>query len=314
MRQLWRDLSRWFFALGDARTAAVLRIGFCLSSLLIWVDFYPVMPLLFGHAGLFGTFDPYPFNLSGPQHFLFRHDSPWELQVWIWISLLAAFFGIIGLFSRTMVALCFFSMILFNERGPFITFGADLVLHCIGFWLLFLRTGDSWSVDAWRRRRRQPVIQEIEGWPIKAVQIQVALVYFVTGFLKLGTIPWRDGSAVYYSLNVGNVIKEAPPAWLTQHRSLLGLGNYATITIEILSPLLLLYRPARLWAVGALVLLHTVIDCLMSIRFFSLVMYVGLLAFIDRQDWQYCTTRLWALFDSVRYRVQLRMANRAERK
>jgi len=308
MRQLWRDLSSWFFSPADCRTAAVLRIGFCFTSLLIWWDFYPVMSLLFGHAGLFGTLEPFPFAFHVPQHLLFKYDAPWQLQTWFWVSVGCGILGTIGCWSRTMVGACFCSMVLFNERGPFITFGADLVLHCIGFWLLFLRSGQCWSIDSYLRKRSEKAPRrELEGWPIKAIQLQMGLIYLTTGMLKIGKIPWEDGSAVYYSIMVGNVIKSAPPSWLIYDRPLLGTLNYLTIATEITAPLLLFYRPTRVWGVTGLVLFHTGIDLLMSIRFFSLVMYVGLLSFADRQDWGNWSRAFQEILNRCRRRIRRRV-------
>jgi hypothetical protein len=292
-----RQLGRWLFELGDARTAAALRIGLCGWYLLVLWDFHPAMPLLFGHAGLFGTLEPFPYKLSGFQYLLYIHNSDIDLNIWFWSSVLVAALGLFGLFSRLSVLLTFLSMILFRERGPFITFGADLVMNCIGFWVLFLNCGRVWSIDS---LLRSPAASDggrpIEFWPVKAIQIQVAMVYLVTGIAKLPTQPWQDGSAVYYAIQVGSVFKGHPPSWIVSHHHALLLMTYATLAIEISIPFLLFYRPTRFWAILAGFAMHSGIDLFMSIRFFSLAMYVGYLSYIDRSDWN----RLQSLAIQVR--------------
>lgn len=283
MKQLLRDLDGFLFARGDARTAAALRISFCAVYLLILWDFYPVMDLLFGHSGLYGTLEPYPYELDGLAYLLFRHDSPQALRVWFWISVVVCTLAMIGVAPRFNLTLTYVSMFLFRERGPFVTFGADLVLHCIGLWLLFLDTGAAWSL---RARRSVPGQADIALWPVRVIQLQVALIYLITGLAKLQTTPWQDGSAVYYALHVGDVMKAAPPRLLLDERWILVAMNYGTLAIELLVPFaLLFYRPLRGYAVLACVVLHSSIDVLMSIRFFSLAMYVGLLAFTDEDAW-----------------------------
>lgn len=291
MRALAHRLGRWFFQRGDPRVAASLRIAFCAVYLFMLWDFHPVMPLLFGHGGLFGTMEPFPFELRGPQYLLFHHDSHAALEVWFWSSVAVCTLGLVGCASRVSVVLTYLSMALFRERDPFMTFGADLVMNCIGLWLMFLDTGRTWSVDAVLlrgRARRTLGDGRVELWPARAIQIQIALVYLVTGLKKLQTPPWQDGSAVYYALQVGNVMKGHAPPWILDHHAALAFLNYATLFIEIGAPFMLFFRPLRAWAFLLCVLMHTGIDLLMSIRFFSLAMYVGFLAFLDAADWDRC--------------------------
>jgi hypothetical protein len=255
---------------------------------MLW-DFYPVMPLLFGHRGLFGTMEKFPYELRGFQYILFHHDAPAELEIWFWSSVGAATFGLVGLATRLSFLLTYLTMFLFRERGPFMTFGADLVMNCIGLWLLFLDSGRAWAIDnlLWRRCEISDDGQ-VEFWPVRAIQIQVALIYLVTGLKKLPTTPWQDGSAVYYALQVGNIIKGQPPSWILGHRALLAFMNYGTLFVELSVPFMLFYRPLRVWAFALCILMHTGIDLFMSIRFFSLTMYLGFLSFLDSADWDRC--------------------------
>ncbi|MCA9692128.1 MAG: HTTM domain-containing protein [Myxococcales bacterium] len=287
MRELLALLSRWFFVRGDPRTAAALRIAYCGVYLCMLWDFYPVMGLLFGDGGLFGTLEPFPYDISEWQFFLFHHDSRPELAAWFWGSVALALAGALGLCTRLSVLLTYLSVIVFQERGPFMIFGADLVMRCVGLWIVLVDGGRVWSIDAaLRRRRGAPPPGEIELWPVRAIQIQVVLVYLITGLLKLRAPPWQEGSAVYYALQVGNMLKGQSHAWLLSQRGLLAALDYGVLVIELALPLCLLYRPLRRWGVLMGVAMHTGIDLLMSIRFFSLTMYMGYLAFLDDDDWR----------------------------
>jgi hypothetical protein len=293
MKKILKSLDHWFFEQGDPRTAAALRIGLCGLYLLILWDFYPVMPLLFGHRGMMGTMEPILKDLRGFKYFLFHHDSPKELQFWFSTSVACAVMAMAGLFTRVSLLLTFISMMMFRERGPFITFGADLVMNCTFVWLLFLDCGRVWSIDRffWRRSL-QPTSICVELWPVKAIQLQVALIYLVTGLKKLQTTPWQDGSAVYYAVHVGNVLKGQPLPWIVQHHGVMALMNYGTLAIELTIPFMLFCRPLRIWAVTAGLLMHTGIDIFMSIRFFSLAMYVGYESFLTAADWNWWTSLL----------------------
>jgi hypothetical protein len=287
MRQLFAMLGGWFFARGDARTAAALRVVFCAVYLAMLWDMHPVLHLLCGHGGVYGTLEASPFDMSAPQFFLFRHDTHGELELFFWLSVLVSTAGMFGLATRVTIPLTYLSMFLLQERGPFFIFGADLVMRTAAIWLLFLPCGRMWSLDAALRARRgrPPRDREIELWPVRAIQIQVILIYLITGLLKLRSPSWQDGSAVYYAIQVGDVMPDMAFPWMLEQRWLMALLDYGTLLVELTMPVMLLYRPLRRWAFIAGTAMHTGIDLLMSIRFFSPAMYMGYLAFIDGQDW-----------------------------
>ena len=45
----------------------------------------------------------------------------------------------------------------------------------------------------------------IQLWPLKAIQIQVALIYGISALYKIRSPAWQDGSAQYYILHVRDV-------------------------------------------------------------------------------------------------------------
>ena len=282
---MWNQVAAWFFAREDARTAAAIRIGFCVTWLLVLWDFHPAMPLLFGERGLFGTIEPLPYALSGWRALLFQFDRPGSLETWFALSVTAAISGAFGFLTRPALVLTFYSMLLFRERGPYITFGADLVLNCICVLLLFSDCGAVWSLDRLRKRRVTASPMLIENWPVKAICVQVALIYLVTGLKKLGTTAWQDGSAVYYAIQVGNVLKGMQPTYLLRQHTLMAALTYGTLIFEIGFPFFVFPKQTRWLALMGGIALHSGIDCLMSIRFFSLAMYVGYLAFLTSHDW-----------------------------
>ena len=278
------EVQAWFLENGDATGAACLRIGFGLLYLFCLWDFYPVMPLLFGHSGLYGTMDPGYIKLSDPLNLLFRFDSAFSLGVWFWASVFAALCVVLGFFSRIAVAATFISLLLFQRRGPYITYGADQVLLTCSIWLLFLDTGKRLSVDSLIRRRGQEISTRIELWPVKAIQIQVALIYLVTALTKLGTGPWKEGSALFYALQLRGVNHGLFPG-LLDHKLLLSLMSYGVLCIELSFPILVFVRSTRWFALLLGICLHLGIDLLMSIRLFSLTMYFGYLSYIRPEEW-----------------------------
>ena len=274
-------LRKWFFAYGDASVAAAIRIAFGGLTLFVLWDLLPVMDLLLGHAGYFGTIDHrYVPRTVNP---LFYYDSNLALRIWFVIATLAAALTLIGLYTRAAVLLGLLCLLLAHNRNPYMLFGADMVHINIGLWLLFVRSDRAWSVDNWiRKRSGHSKPRVIPLWPVKAIQIQIALIYLGTALAKLGTEPWQDGSAVYYALSdLGNGLFTEILQW----KLFLTMLTYGTLVIEFSFPFLVFWKPTRWLAILSAVMLHAGIDLLMSIRLFGLVMIAGLISFVLPSEW-----------------------------
>lgn len=281
---------RWFFEEGDAASAAALRIGYGVVFLFLLWDLWPALDLLLGHGGYFGTLDRRYVPEIGLQTLLYRHDSPGALRVWFWTSVAMAASATVGLASRAAVGASLGLLLLMQRRNPFMLYGADGVLLHVALWLACLPSGRVWSIDrligAWRGR---PARRAISLWPVKALQVQMALIYLAAGLAKLGTEPWRDGSAVYYALlSTGSDVFP----WILGQKPLLALMAHATVAIELAFAALVFWPPTRWLALGLVAGLQVGIDLLMGIRLFGPVMYLGLLAFVRPAEWLDLASRL----------------------
>jgi hypothetical protein len=189
----------------------------------------------------------------------------------------------VGLASRVSTGASLVLLVLLHRRNPFMLYGADGVLLHVGLWLAFLPSGRVLALDRLiAARLGRPARRTISLWPLKALQVQMALIYFSAAVAKIGTEPWRDGSAVYYALtSTGSDLFPRVLEW----KLALALLTYATIAIELAFPVLVFSPPTRWLALGLAVTLQVGIDVLMSIRLFGPVMYVGLLSFVRPSEW-----------------------------
>jgi hypothetical protein len=276
------SLRDWFFARGDASAAAAMRIAFAGCYLFMLWDLFPVRNLLLAHSGYFGTIDTH-YVERGIFDLLYQADSTLGIGIWFGVAVLSALLAFLGLLTRVAVPVSMLCLVLLHRRNPYMLFGADMVLFDIGLWLMFLRCDRVWSVDEWLRRRRgRAASRVIPLWPLRVIQIQVALIYFRTAMAKLATEPWQDGSAVYYALHaLGNDVFPQ----VMEHKLLLTLLTYATLAVEFSFPVLVFWRPTRWLAILSAMLVHVGIDLLMAIRLFGPVMYAGLAAFVLPEEW-----------------------------
>lgn len=125
----------------------------------------------------------------------------------------------------------------------------------------------------------------ITNFSIFLGQIQIAIIYLASGWDKLISPQWRDGSALFNLLNVDFY----PAAWvqvLTDDLSISALISLSWLVIlfELLFPLLVWFHRLRYYVLGAGVVFHLFIGIGFSLPDFALVMIWCYLLFIRDQD------------------------------
>jgi len=275
----------WFFAEGEGTSAAALRIGLGLYTLFVLWDLYPVLHDVLGHGGAFGTLHAEAVDRTGWKRLLWRHDNPADLQLFFWCWTAAAVCLTVGLGGRLTVLITFLLDVLFQERNHFILYGTDAVYRHVMLWVCFLDTTRVWSVDALIARwRGRSLSRLVPLWPLRCVQIQVAIIYLFTGYFKARSELWQQGSAVYYALH-SQGLQTSLTQLVIGHPLILQALNYGTLVIELGFPLLVFTRFRHLALFGGLCL-HVGIDLFMMIRFFSVMMLICYLAFVEPPHWQ----------------------------
>lgn len=280
-----RRFAGWFFAEGDATSAAALRIALGLYTLFVLWDLYPVLDDVLGHGGLLGTIHAEAVDTSGWKRLLWRHDSPVELEVFFWCWTAAAVCMTLGLGGRLAVLATFLLDLLFQERNNFVLYGTDAVYRHVMVWACFLASTRVWSLDALIARSfrwtRPPMVSL---WPLRCIQIQIAIVYLFTGYFKLRADAWRDGSAVFYALH-SQGLQTSVTQVVIGHPLLLEALTYGTLAIELtFAPLV--FTRWRYVALLAGLSMHVGIDLLMMIRFFSVLMVICYLAYVEPAHWR----------------------------
>jgi uncharacterized membrane protein YphA (DoxX/SURF4 family) len=66
----------------------------------------------------------------------------------------------------------------------------------MAFYLMISPCGNCWSVDACLHKK----LQQVAVWPLRLMQFQIALIYFVSGWVKFQSPEWLDGTIMQYVL------------------------------------------------------------------------------------------------------------------
>jgi hypothetical protein len=181
----------------------------------------------------------------------------------------------LGVRARVTVVAAFLASLLQTRWNPLPLSLAHQVLVATLFTLMWAESGEVLAVE---RRPRQ--VESCPVWPLRLLQIQVALIYVNSGLWKLLGSAWRDGTAVYYALS-SDVFQRfpggVPPGifWLS------AAATYLTLAWEIAFPVLVIWRPTRRIALVLGVLLHLGTWMTMEIGAFSWMMLATYVAFLD---------------------------------
>jgi hypothetical protein len=157
------------------------------------------------------------------------------------LFLLAALFAVallIGYHTRLATVVSWALLVSLHVRNPLVLQRGDTLLRMLLFWAMFLPLGARFSWDRVRMASAHPFPARVVSIGSVALFAQVAFVYWFTAAHKSGVEWWREGSAVYYALNLDRLVTPVG-LFLLHFPSLLSLLTYAVIWFEVLGPLLL---------------------------------------------------------------------------
>lgn len=195
-------LAALWFRTEDPRTVAVFRIGLGALLFLHLVSIAPIYEYLYSGEGLLTGEEAHTRFGKGTWSPLYSWDSAAftrGYQILQWVAC-AAF--TVGLATRVTGWLTWFLLLSLLVRNS-IDVGGDQVFAGFLFLLGLARSGESYSVDAWLRRRRHPDIEAhrpIPAWPRNLMLFQMIPMLCANGLAKSGAL-WRDGDMFYFLLN-----------------------------------------------------------------------------------------------------------------
>ena len=177
-----------------------------------------------------------------PRELLF---TPEGFTALYWVTVIAGIGALIGLYTRTsLFVLALGSWILIAHKYSY----AD-VHHPEALWAIFLLvlafspSGESLSIDALRRRRRDGTaatapesLVDTAMWPLKLMHVLLAMTYFSTGMTKLlsGGLEWMNGYTLQSYLFQDAIPRDMPLGiWLAQHHDLVVVLSVFTILFEV---------------------------------------------------------------------------------
>jgi Vitamin K-dependent gamma-carboxylase len=194
------------------------------------------------------------------------------------LGIIIAFLMIIGWQSRLATCTTWLVWVSLWNRNPLLLDGDDAVLKIMCFYLMLSPCGNNWSVDAYLHK----MPQHTAVWPLRLMQFQIALIYFVSGWVKFHSPEWLDGMIMQYVLIHPQYSRWHGWAIIDKPMVvglLTGLAGFIRWW-ELLFPLLLLNTNTRKLSILIGILFHVGLLLTMNLRWFAVIMLVLYLALI----------------------------------
>lgn len=217
-------------------------------------------------------------------------DGLWFDLLYV-LTIVAGFLLMLGWRTRWVAVATLLLWMSLYTANPFVGSGGDAVLRMVLLYLCFTDAGAFWSLDA-RRGRGARLLPDWFGTTLHNLAVvliihQVVMVYVASALWKVQSPRWLDGTAVYYPLQT-----EAYSPWrellgpiITAEPIIFG-ATWTAIVVQLLFPVLLLYRSTRALALLLVTGMHLAIGVLMGIMFFSLVMIAVDMMLISDATWR----------------------------
>lgn len=269
---LIRYWNRFLFQTIDVLQYALLRVGLGGLIFLYLIGFLPIFVDHFGPDGWLGAMRDLDLYHAGSWSVLFLADSRNQAWVFFGISLFGAAAFTLGVLTRISGCITLIGLISLWNRNPLLMDGDDAILRVMLFYLLLSPCGNAVSIDARLHHRRQ----QVEIWPLRLIQIQLALVYFISGWVKFHSPEWLNGTILqtvlihpeYSRWNFNSLMNQ--PYFL----KILHVTSFIILWWEILFPALILFRMTRIVAIAIGLIFHGGLLIFMHLRLFSVIMLI----------------------------------------
>jgi hypothetical protein len=271
----------FFHAPISPMTLALFRIAL---GLLLLADFFHrarSADFLYGPRGVLDH-EMYMRVFSGRYFSVFNLLPPHRSSVQTVFALyfVAIFCVLLGVLSQVAAFAAFALLVSIQRRNPFTIHSGDVAMRLMLFFLAFSPSGAVLSIDTLIGLGGSGLI---DPWAQRLMQITIAMIYFKSMYWKLFGKWWRQGSAVYYVLNVARYQRFRLPAILDRKPFYVAM-TWGTIVMWGSLATLIWVDELRYPVMLIGLFFHLVMDLLLKIRLFQWAMITGLVLFIKPED------------------------------
>jgi hypothetical protein len=286
VRDVLERLYEIFFIQVSASKAALFRISLGIVALLNELMWSGYVIEIFGDQGLFSN--QFIRSQIPPTQFSPLLNVTSDGIVWgLYCLLVAATLCFtLGIYTRVANFIMYFLLVSFHVRAPMVHNG-PINLLCIGsFFSLFLRCDGDLALRPDRPRLSGA---SVEGWAIRILQVQVALVYLFTSIEKIRVSPqWFNGTYLFYALT-WPAYSIYDMSWMRDFPVVVNGMTWFTLFAELMFFFWIWFKQTRVLALSTLALMHVGGILLMNVDYFGeTIMAFYVVFFTDKECERIC--------------------------
>lgn len=293
-RQWLTRCRHYWFGQVETRPLSFFRLFFGLVVVKNVLEYLPLAEPFFSDAGIYPIADVFALSSHYSPSLLYALPQTWMVQGFFLLWLLIAIGFTIGYKTKWMAIANFLCFLFVHERNGFIQNGSDAVMHILSFWAMFVPLADHYALDARHNSQPHPTF----AFPVRMLQLQVALIYLFTAILKLLYPAWWNGTALFNVLQnplltqpIGAWFFSWSPDWL-----LTFLTYFSLVTELVFMPLVYFPKWQPVLRLTALILvtgLQLGVAFLMPIINFQLAIVAATFVFWQPEWLQVLEKRFW---------------------
>jgi len=298
MRAVWDHF--WFKSI-DARQYAALRIVFGSLTAIYFLGFLPFVETQFSASGWLGDIRQIAVQNGGSWSLFYiptGSQANTLAYVVVIVGLLAALVLVIGWHTRLAAFITWLVWVSLWNRNPLLLDGDDAVLKVMCFYLMLSPCGNVWSVDSYLHKKPQTV----SVWPLRLMQFQIALIYFVSGWVKFHSQEWLHGTAIHYVLVHPHYSRW--DGWYAVNDPIIGrilvILAWFIRWWELLFPFFLICRYTRKPCLLIGILFHLGLLMTMNLRWFAVIMLAFYLALVSNGFFLWFENKVCTYFGAIR--------------
>lgn len=308
MQKLIKCWDEFWFTRYDPISTSIFRIslGLLISIMFIcnyvnWERFYDASGVISLHETV-----PIPDNVPEDTCSVFHlTEGTVPIKIYWWIGMIAALFFTAGFQTRLATIVLYIIQASMIHRNYIIVNGDDLVIRMLLFYSCFFPLGYCLSIDSWIKQKQGkslPTSEFPRMWPIRLMQINIALIYVISLPYKLvGDVAWVNGQAIYYTATSNMWGRfPFPEAFYAYNCLLSKLMTYGTVLIEGSFPILVWFKETTLIVTLLIASLHLGIAVFVpNVLFFTLAMVCSFWVFIRPEITHYLLNKAKPIFKKL---------------
>jgi hypothetical protein len=282
MSKLIESINQFLFERVSAKPLAALRLVFGFYMVFYFIQARWILQLYFTDNAYSAHIDKTAPLTTFARSLVGLRTSELTYFWLLWgITLLVALMLGLGLLTRVVGPLLWYLNLCWYAPVSYGTNSGDQVVQVIAFLLAVtsVYAEKEFSLDA-KIYKEGGDDRRMPSWALRLFQIQLCLLYFFSGFHKLSSTDWYQGSALHY-VCFQYTWSRFDMVWLTEYPMLTGMATYATLFYELLFfPVLVWPRLTRGGILFLGLLLHISIAITMRVFVFGEIMPIFYICFL----------------------------------